>query len=133
MTLRAQGLEKRLGEHHVLGGVDLACGPGEGVVVVGENGAGKSTLLRVLGGIIEPDRGQVTLCGHRLDGGGAAARTRGRGKGGGGGDQRSALPPAPAGGGGRRGAPPEGRAPPRGGMVMRPGAGHAPRRVAERE
>lgn len=32
--------------------------------VIGQNGAGKSTLLRVVGGVIKPDRGRVTINGR---------------------------------------------------------------------
>jgi lipopolysaccharide transport system ATP-binding protein len=40
--------------------VSLAVAPGEMVGVIGRNGSGKSTLLRLLGGVMQPDRGSVT-------------------------------------------------------------------------
>src|SRR5689334_7881298 len=50
-----------------LDGVSLSAGRGEVVAVIGENGAGKSTLMKILGGVQEPDTGQILL-------GGAAVR-----------------------------------------------------------
>jgi ATPase subunit of ABC transporter with duplicated ATPase domains len=63
--LTAQGLAKRYGSLEVFTGVDLAIDRGSRVVVLGLNGAGKTTLLRVLGGVEEPDTGEV-LPGHGL-------------------------------------------------------------------
>jgi ATPase subunit of ABC transporter with duplicated ATPase domains len=44
----------------ILDGVNVAIGPRTRLGIVGPNGVGKSTLLRILGGLQEPDRGQVT-------------------------------------------------------------------------
>ncbi|WP_437291537.1 ATP-binding cassette domain-containing protein [Sorangium sp. So ce406] len=74
--LEATGIHKRLAGRDVLSGVDLRCGPADVAVVMGGNGAGKSTLLRIVAGVLEPDRGAVTLSGDPIHGGGAAARRR---------------------------------------------------------
>jgi ABC-type multidrug transport system ATPase subunit len=74
MTLVAQQLSKRLGRRAVLVQLNLHCGPTELVVLRGENGSGKSTLLRIFAGILDPDAGQVSICGHGLDDGGTRAR-----------------------------------------------------------
>lgn len=42
--------------------------PGEFVAVVGPSGCGKTTLLRILGGLLMPTRGRVTLRGEPLNG-----------------------------------------------------------------
>jgi cobalt/nickel transport system ATP-binding protein len=48
---------------HALRGLSLVVQPGERVAVLGPNGAGKSTLALHLNGILEPQRGSVTVCG----------------------------------------------------------------------
>lgn len=53
---------------HVLDGIDLDIRPREVVALIGPNGCGKSTLLRVLGGLIRPDAGAVSLDGRVVTG-----------------------------------------------------------------
>jgi ABC-type multidrug transport system ATPase subunit len=61
--LAVRDVDKRLGGRVVLAGVGFDCGPSEICVITGGNGSGKSTLLRLLVGLIEPDRGAVTIGG----------------------------------------------------------------------
>jgi ribose transport system ATP-binding protein len=49
-----------------LDGVNLSAQAGEVVAIVGENGAGKSTLMKILGGVQEPDTGQILLDGRAV-------------------------------------------------------------------
>ncbi len=65
-----KGIDKRFqnSDVHAIRGIDLACRPGEFVVVVGPSGCGKSTLLKVAAGMCAADAGTITLDGKRVDG-----------------------------------------------------------------
>ena len=48
-------------------GVDITVERGERIALLGPNGAGKSTVLQLLGGLVEPDEGQVRYFGATTD------------------------------------------------------------------
>ena len=52
---------------HVLKGVSLSVEPGEVVSLEGPSGSGKTTLLSILGCILTPTEGEVTVAGERVD------------------------------------------------------------------
>ena len=60
-TLHARDITLTLGGNEILCGISLSLFPGKRVGIVGPNGVGKSTLLRVLGGVLAPDSGTLTL------------------------------------------------------------------------
>ncbi|MDO4794386.1 MAG: ABC transporter ATP-binding protein [Brachymonas sp.] len=50
--MSVQGLHVRLGQAHILRGVDVAISAGRWTAIAGPNGAGKTTLLRALAGLL---------------------------------------------------------------------------------
>jgi len=58
--IRAKHLSVAFGAVPVLDKLDFAIQPNTRSALVGRNGEGKSTLLKVLGGIIEPDSGELS-------------------------------------------------------------------------
>ena len=59
--LEMRGISKRFPGVVALDNVNLAVARGEVVALVGENGAGKSTLMNILGGIYQPDAGEIKV------------------------------------------------------------------------
>jgi putative ABC transport system ATP-binding protein len=51
----------------VLRGVSMSVGAGEVVALEGPSGSGKTTLLSILGCILTPSSGEVTVAGERVD------------------------------------------------------------------
>ena len=49
---------------HRISNVSLSVARGEVVALIGENGAGKSTLMKILGGVHQPDGGQIIIDGQ---------------------------------------------------------------------
>jgi ribose transport system ATP-binding protein len=62
--LEMKGISKRFPGVVALNNVSLEARLGEIVALVGENGAGKSTLMKILGGIHQPDAGEIRINGE---------------------------------------------------------------------
>jgi ATP-binding cassette subfamily F protein uup len=58
-VLEAVNVSCAFGTHEVLRAVTLRLGPGDRVALLGANGSGKTTLLKLLGGELDPTRGEV--------------------------------------------------------------------------
>ncbi len=52
----------------VLHGVNLQVQPAERVAIIGASGSGKTTLLQIMGGLDEPDEGEVFINGEAMHG-----------------------------------------------------------------
>ena len=59
-------ISKSFGANNVLQDVDFSLGTGEICALLGENGAGKSTLMNILGGVLAPDSGSISLDGKQV-------------------------------------------------------------------
>src|SRR5881409_2896658 len=62
-VVEIKDVTKRFGETTALQGIGLEIEPGEFVSLIGPSGCGKSTLLRVIGDLIPPTSGTVTVNG----------------------------------------------------------------------
>jgi ribose transport system ATP-binding protein len=60
-VLQLREIHKRFPGVHALRGVSLDVHAGEVVALLGENGAGKSTLMKIVGGIEQPDSGDLLV------------------------------------------------------------------------
>jgi lipoprotein-releasing system ATP-binding protein len=58
----------------VLHGVNLQVQPAERVAIIGASGSGKTTLLQIMGGLDEPDEGEVFINGEAMHGADEAAK-----------------------------------------------------------
>ncbi|HXJ86141.1 MAG TPA: ATP-binding cassette domain-containing protein, partial [Candidatus Binatia bacterium] len=57
--LEARNISKAFGDTRVLTSIVFDVRPGEVHSLVGENGAGKSTLVNIIGGVLQPDSGEL--------------------------------------------------------------------------
>ena len=77
-VLECRGIARRFTEGdsvlEVLSGVDLKIAPAERVAIIGASGSGKTTLLQILGGLDDPDDGEVFVGGNAMHGGNEISR-----------------------------------------------------------
>lgn len=66
MEILIEQVSKRYGTHEALHNIDLQIGQGM-YGLLGPNGAGKTTLLRILGTLLRPSNGQITIGNHNLN------------------------------------------------------------------
>ncbi|MCQ2158561.1 MAG: ABC transporter ATP-binding protein [Bacteroidales bacterium] len=64
--LEAGGIKKEFGTLQVLRGIDLSVEKGELLSVTGASGAGKSTLLQILGTLMTPSEGTLSIDGYKI-------------------------------------------------------------------
>ncbi|MGE0659161.1 MAG: ABC transporter ATP-binding protein [Reyranellaceae bacterium] len=63
MEVRIEGVSHRYGGLQALDGIALTVRSGETLALIGPSGCGKSTLLGIVGGLLQPSAGRVTLAG----------------------------------------------------------------------
>ncbi len=66
--LKIDNLESYYGPIMAIRGVSLEVRKGQIVTVLGANGAGKTTLLKTISGIMDPEKGTITLRGQEIQG-----------------------------------------------------------------
>lgn len=64
--IKISGLYKSFGDKHVLRGIDLEIEKGKTTCIIGKSGSGKSVLLKNIVGLLNPDKGDVTVDGENL-------------------------------------------------------------------
>jgi phospholipid/cholesterol/gamma-HCH transport system ATP-binding protein len=74
--IAVSGLDKSFGQKRVLDGLDIACGAGESLVIIGGSGTGKSVLIKCILGLMQPDAGSIRIDGEETVGIGRAAREK---------------------------------------------------------
>lgn len=61
----AENVTKKYGDFYALERVSMSINSGDVYGLVGENGAGKTTLMKIIGNLVHPDYGSITLFGER--------------------------------------------------------------------
>jgi phospholipid/cholesterol/gamma-HCH transport system ATP-binding protein len=59
--ISVRGLRKSFGRKQVLDGLDIDCGSGESLVVIGGSGTGKSVLVKCILGLLQPEAGSIRI------------------------------------------------------------------------
>jgi branched-chain amino acid transport system ATP-binding protein len=67
-VLEVRNLETFYGAIMALRGVSIDVEQGQIVTILGANGAGKTTLMKTISGVMDPEKGQITLLGKRIEG-----------------------------------------------------------------
>lgn len=66
MILEAHHLTKKFADDVILRDISLTLAPSQSVAIMGDSGVGKSTLLSILGLLLAPTQGALTLAGRDL-------------------------------------------------------------------
>ena len=67
MSIEVQNLLKQYGEQKAVNNVSFSLNKGEIVGFLGPNGAGKSTTMKMITGYLQPDAGNIKVCGVDVD------------------------------------------------------------------
>ena len=65
--LSVKNITKKYGENVAVDNLSFTVDKGEIFGLLGENGAGKTTTFRIIMGLLEPNAGEVTLDGKKID------------------------------------------------------------------
>ena len=65
--IEIKDLHKKFENNSVLRGVDLEINQGETLAIIGPSGCGKSVLLKHIVGLLQPDRGSISIEGQNIN------------------------------------------------------------------
>lgn len=65
--IKMHGCTKKYGELVAVNNLSLKVSGSEIFGLLGPNGAGKSTAIKMLTGLLKPDSGSITICGHNIE------------------------------------------------------------------
>lgn len=66
MSIIVDNVTKCYGRLRAVDGVSLTVNAGEVFAFLGPNGAGKTTTIKMITGLLSPDSGSITVCGHPM-------------------------------------------------------------------
>lgn len=66
VIIHIKDLYKRFGNNQVLNGFNMKLYKGENLVVMGKSGSGKSVMIKCLVGLMQPDRGYISVMGNEI-------------------------------------------------------------------
>ena len=64
--LRIENIKKGFGQHKVLQGISFVVPEGSVFGFIGGNGAGKTTTMKMVLGLLQPDSGDIYVCGEKV-------------------------------------------------------------------
>ena len=67
-VLKVRNVETYYGAIMALRGVSIDVEQGEIVTILGANGAGKTTLMKTIAGLMDPEKGNLSLMGNDITG-----------------------------------------------------------------
>ena len=67
VILSINDIYKAFGDKSVLKGISFSCESGKALGILGRNGAGKTTLIRIIMGVFNADKGNVSIDGKPID------------------------------------------------------------------
>ncbi len=71
-----ESVRKSYGDKLAVRDLSLDIRPGELFAFLGPNGAGKTTTIKMIVGLLRPDQGSITVCGHTVGSNGVAAKSK---------------------------------------------------------
>lgn len=75
-AIEIESVVKCYGNEVAVDNLSLTVRPGELFAFLGPNGAGKTTTIKLIAGLLTPDAGSISVCGHRMGTDGLLAKAQ---------------------------------------------------------